>query len=380
MIKKLAQLKFTMIISVLILATFISYMLRSESTFSETENRYLAARPEVTLSTLADGSFMRSFELYTEEQLPLRDMLVKLKAVIGELMLKNENNGIARGKDGRLFEKLVSYDKQLDKNKAAIRNFAGGTDRDIYVCIVPNSCQILKDYTPAGFPGISQKAQIDDLYDMLKMYSNVHTIDLNDTLSEHEDEYIYYRTDHHWTTEGAYIGYCKLCKDMGIEAIDIQKDEIKEKLKKADDFYGTYQSKYRGIMGIRPDTITYYDIPVGSYEAGGKKHDSLYDTDKLETYDKYAMFMYGNEGLGTVETSSFGDTSRRKELLLFKDSYANCLIPFFTFNYDRITIVDLRYYAEPVKDLIKEHEDADILLMYNFMHFSEDNHFYRLTS
>ena len=380
MLNKLAQIKFTIIISVLILATFTGYLFRSEATFSQTENRYLAARPAVSLSALADGSFMNSFELYTKEQLPLRDMLIRLKAVCGELMFKNENNGIARGKDARLFEKLVRADKQLDKNQAAIVNFVRQTDRDVYVCIVPNSYEILKGYTPSGFPGISQKERIDDLYGKLSMYSNVHPIDLNDTLSAHADEYIYYRTDHHWTTQGAYLGYEKICQEMGLDVLLADAEKMRGKLKTSDDFYGTYQSKYRGIMGIVPDTIAYYDIPVKSYEAGGKKHDSLYDTDKLETYDKYAMFMYGNEGLSTVESVPDEGLNRRNELILFKDSYANCMIPFLTYDYDRIIVIDLRYYPDSVKELIDEHSNADILLMFNFMHFNEDNHFYRLTS
>ena len=90
--------------------------------------------------------------------------------------------------------------------------------------------------------------------------------------------------------------------------------------------------------------------------------------------------MHGNEGLSTVESAEDEVEGRKGELIIFKDSYANCMIPFLTYDYDRITVIDLRYYPDPVKELLKEHEDADILLFYNFMHFNEDNHFYRLTS
>ncbi|MBR5361541.1 MAG: hypothetical protein IK123_11695, partial [Lachnospiraceae bacterium] len=150
----------TIIISIMILTCFICYMFRRDSVFSESENRYLAARPGITLSGLADGSYMEQFELYTEEQLPLRDMLIKLKAYAEQLQLKTENNGIARGSDGYLFEKLVAVQPQLEKNKAALLNFAGKCDRNINLCIVPNSCDILKDKLPDGFPNISQRDEI----------------------------------------------------------------------------------------------------------------------------------------------------------------------------------------------------------------------------
>ena len=388
MIKQILKYKFTIIISALILTTFITYMFRSGSTFSESENRYLAGRPKVTLSGLADGSFMDLFELYVKEQLPLRDGLIRLKALMEQAQLKNENNGIIRGRDGYLFEKLIKTNPQLDKNEAAIVNFAKGTDRDINVCIIPNSFEIMTDKLPEAFPNISERERISSFYGKLAGVDSVHTINMYDELNAHKNEYIYYRTDHHWTTQGAYYGYLCLCDEMGLEPVD---EAGLEGLKKeVAGFYGTFYSKYRGA-GIKADTLTYYDIPVKGYIAGAEEHDSLYDTSKLDIYDKYAMFMYGNEGLSVVDSEDHAAAGeekdglhnverRRKELVIFKDSYANCLIPFLTYDYDRLIVVDLRYYPDPVSGLLKEHPDADILLLYNFMHFNEDNHFYRLTS
>ncbi len=374
--KKLLQYKFTVIMTVMLLATFVAYMFRSEPVLSESENRYLAGRPDVTLSGLADGSFMDSFELYVKEQLPLRDALIKLKALAGQAQLKNENNGIIRGRDGYLFEKLVTTDPQLDKNEAAIINFVKNTDREINVCIVPNSFEILTDKLPEAFPNISEEERIGDFYSRLKSADNVRTINMYDSLKSHKDEYIYYRTDHHWTTQGAYYGYLKLCDDMGLAAVDI--NDLEGVKKETGDFLGTYYSKYKGA-GINPDILTYYDIGVKGYKAGKNEYPSMYDTDKLKIYDKYAMFLHGNEGLSVVDSDT-GSGASDKELVIFKDSYSNCLIPFLTYDYDRITVVDLRYYPDPVSGLLKEHPDADILLLYNFMHFNEDNHFYRLTS
>ncbi len=389
MIRQLLQYKFTLIISALILAICVAYVFRSESVFSESENRYLAGRPGMTLSGLADGSFMEAFELYVKEQLPARDGLIRLKALAEQAQLKNENNGIIRGRDGYLFEKLIRTNSQLDRNEAAIVRFVKDTDREVNICIIPNSFEIMTDKLPKAFPNISEEERISDLYDKLSGMKNVHTINMYDGLKAHKDEYIYYRTDHHWTTFGAYYGYLRLCDEMGLEPVDI--GSLESIKKEADGFFGTFYSKYRGA-GIKPDILTYYDIAVKGYRAGAQVHDSIYDTAKLDTYDKYAMFMYGNEGLSLVDSADditdaagnkggiYGKTPRRKELVVFKDSYANCLIPYLTYDYDRLIVVDLRYYPDPVSGLLKEHPDADILLIYNFMHYNEDNHFYRLTS
>ncbi len=375
--EKLKNNLFTFIMAAILLSALLGYLTGPKEVFSPTENRYLAKRPGISAGTVPDGSFIEEFELYVKERLPFRDALIRLKALAVNLQGCNENNGIVRGRDGYLFEKLLAPGDQIYRNRAAMVDFAKEEDRDIYVCIVPNSCEILKDRLPAGFPGISQNEQIAGLYDELKENDGVHTIDMYETLTSHSDEYIYYRTDHHWTTLGAYYGYLKLCSEMELDPVDITK--LEDKKKEAGGFLGTYYSKFRGT-GITEDVITYYETDIDGYEAAGKTYKSLYDEDKLLTYDKYAMFMHGNEGMGVISSGNKDGAKARPELILFKDSYSNCLIPFLTYDYDRIITVDLRYFGGSVKDLLEEHDEADILLLYNFMHFNEDNHFYRLVS
>ena len=372
MIRKVLKYPFIIIMSIMIVVVFIMYLFMPVNDFSGMENRYLAKRPKVTLQALKDGSYMSGFESYTEDQMPFRDVLIRLKAISEKTLLKNENNGIVEGKDGFLFQKLLKEELIL-RNEASICKFAEDSDRTINVCIVPNSYEIYGELTPVGFPSIEEKSYIDRLYDKLSRLDNQNTIMLYDSLIKHKDEYIYYRTDHHWTTLGAYYGYSEICRQLDKEPVEL--NELPD-MKEAGGFYGTYYSKYKGVM-IEPDTIQYYDIPVAEYVLDGRQHDTLYDEAKLDTYDKYAMFLYGNEGLGKIESANneSGDT-----LVIFKDSYSNCMIPFLTYNYSTIVIVDLRYYNESVSNLLKEYNDADILLMYNFMHYNEDNHFYRIVS
>ncbi|MCR4923270.1 MAG: hypothetical protein K5931_04605, partial [Lachnospiraceae bacterium] len=252
-------------------------------------------------------------------------------------------------------------------------SFAKENDRRINVAIVPNSFEILKEKVPRGLPLVDEKKEIDKFYKDLEAFENVKTVDLYPKLLETsgEGKQVYYRTDHHWTTAAAYEGYKVICREMGIAPSSfetVKKGSIR-------DFYGTYYAKYKGIF-IKADTIEYYDIPVDSYLINEKdSFDSLYDEDKAKIYDKYAFFLRGNYGLAVIKGKG---QKRGRDLIVIKDSYGNCLIPFLTMDYDSITVLDLRYYGGSVKKLLDEKKDQDILLLYNFAHLNEDNNFYKL--
>ena len=155
---------------------------------------------------------------------------------------------------------------------------------------------------------------------------------------------------------------------MGLEPRDITRYEKGS----ADDFRGTHYAKYKG--SVRPDRIEYYDVVIKRLELEGRTVDNLIDREKFSTFDKYGAFMYGNDGLEVVDTGN--DTGRT--LIIIKDSYANCLIPYLAMNYDKIMVIDLRYFGGSVAEKLSENEDADILLMYNWTFVNDDNHFYKL--
>ena len=345
-----------------------AYIVRPDKEFSEMENRYLQKRPEVTLSSLADGSFMESFETYTNEQIVLRDMFVKCKAALTIAVGASENDGIAKGDDGYLFDKVTATSDKVGKNIAAIKNFATSADRDVYIAIAPTSTWINEDRLPTGMPVLDEKACEERLVSELSGVENAHVINLYDELNSHKDEQLYYRTDHHWTTKGAGYAYEKIAAEMGLKAQDISQYEKHE----AGDFRGTHYSKYKG--SVTPDTIEYYDVPIKSLALEGRTVDNLIDTDKLAGYDKYAAFMYGNDGRYVVDTGN--DTGR--DLIILKDSYANCLIPYLVMNYDNITVMDLRYFGGSVAGELSDNAGADVLLLYNWTFVNDDNHFYKL--
>lgn len=369
----------TVFFAVIISAFLIGYLVKPDTEFSELENRYLTKRPSVTLKGVSDGSFMETFETYTAEQLPFRNAFIRLKAAAERVMLKKENNGIVCGRDGQLFEKLLAYNKNLQRNEDIIASFINDSDRRVFLGIIPNSFEIQKDRLPRGLTMMSEKEAIDGFYERLSESKYCKTVNIYDELDAHRDERIYYFTDHHWTTRGAYYGYLSLCRALDLEPVELE-SLPEDAVKRAQGFYGTYYAKYKGI-GISPDEITWYDTPELSYvnQSGSEPvyHDGLYDINKLSGYDKYAMFMYGNPGIAVAELEK---KEHGRELILLKDSYSNCLIPFFTYNYDRITVIDLRYFGGKLSEVLEKSGEADLLLLYNFSHLNEDSNFYKLRS
>ncbi len=353
-------------ICVLMLA---GYLLRTQDDYSEMENRYLQMRPDITLSALADGSFMDTFEVYTNEQIPLRNLFVRAKAVLVWATGASENDGIAKGRDSYLFDKVTGINDGLYRNISAIENFADDLDREIYVAIAPTSTWINEALLPAGMPVLDERSCAAALSGKLSGHKNVHVIDLYEALSGHEDEQLFYRTDHHWTTKGAGYAYEKIADSMGLTAYDIGRYKKHE----VEGFRGTHYAKYKGI-GIINDTIEYFDVPVDSLVLENRTVHNLFDEEKIRGFDKYGGFMYGNDACAKV----LAEKGAGRDLVIFKDSYANCLIPYLVMNYDNIMVIDLRYFGGNIGDVLDENSAADVLLMYNWSFVNDDNHFYKL--
>jgi len=364
-VKNIIKYPLTVCFSIFILVIFVLYFVFPDKEISEWENRYLVQKPQIKMSDVLDGSFMEKYEGYINDQIPFRDGFIKLKAITETALFKVENNSIAKGKDSYLFTKDTKGTTTFDKNIAIIDKFINGINNPVTVMIAPNACGIYKSKVPTGFPIVNQNEKLAELYEDNSFLKGARVVKLDSVLSAHEDEYIYYRTDHHWTTLGAYYAYCEFSDNP----VDIS--TLKEE--NSEDFYGTLYAKYKGLF-VKPDIISYYDIPVKSYKTDGESHSGLYDIGKLDVFDKYGMFMWGNFGRCDIETN----TENGRSAVVFKDSYANCLIPFLTFDYEKITVIDLRYYSEPVSELMQGNPDADVIFINNFDFLNEDNHFYKL--
>lgn len=348
---------------------------------SDMENRYLQQKPTLTLKNLfakGDNAYNQRYEKYINDQFVLRDDWITLKSRAETALGKIENNGIAYGKDGYLFEKVVSVDEEnLQKNIQYVQEFLQMyPQQKTTLCIIPNAYTVLTDKLPAGFENITvnQRDWINRIYQS-QWPSNLSTLDITDALAEHSDEYIYYRTDHHWTTLGAYYAYAQLMQQLGQEPVALSELDGKT----VENFYGTYFSKAKKF-DAQADTITYYEIPDAGVTIDGKEQDGYYDFSKFEVRDKYAAFLRGNNGYTVIKSGvrTVEEGQEPSRILIIKDSYANSFAPFLLYNYDEVHVVDLRYLAGSLSQLINEGGFDEILLMYNFSNLVTDTNLYKL--
>jgi len=241
------------------------------------------------------------------------------------------------------------------------------------MCCWPAASDIYKENVPANAPLLDEDGYLDQLSAAVQAAGGSF-VDVRPTLTAHKSEYIYYRTDHHWTSLGAYYAYSQLCQTLGLTPFDTAAHTALT----ANGFYGTHYAKARTWNAV-PDVITYYDLAntltVWNVTAAGQPTEGqttgLYDTDKLSVYDKYAMFLHGNNGLSRVQGNGSG------RILVIKDSYANCFVPYLTANYADIDVVDFRNYNFGLDQLIADNDYDQILVLYSFDSFKSDPYLYR---
>ena len=334
---------------------------------SELENRTLQQLPAVTLDGLVSNEWMQKYESYTKDQFAFRDSWIDLKSRAESLLLKTENNDVWYGSDGYLFPALMTVDdRQYQKNLEALAAMCERHPGMVDVMIVPTSSLVLRDKLPAFAPLVDEDAYLDEIAATLSGTANV--IDLRETLGAHTDEYIFYRTDHHWTTLGAYCAYDAYAASKGLET---RFDTAATPSVTVDGFYGTSYSKARN-WNVIPDTITYYDIPntlTITASDGSTAQTGVMDTEKFEVRDKYAAFLHGNNAFSVLEGDGEGS------VLVIKDSYANSLVPYLTANYKTIAIVDFRENVTKVDKLLEEGGYDSILFLYSFDAFCSDTYF-----
>lgn len=349
----------------------VSSIILPDTGFSEKENRVLASRPALKLDQIISGGYEKQFETYENDQFPLRDMWITLKATTDRLMGKVEENGVYLGKNGYLMEAFNAPSQtQYDATVNAMTSFAQEhSDLKQYALIAPNSVNILKSNLPAFAPADDQNPWIDKLKDSLTS-AGVTFIDIRDTFTDHKAEDLYYHTDHHWTTLGAYYAYLLAAAAMGI---DTSSDSY-DKAPVSQTFKGTLSAK-SGFRSGETDEIDVF-LPNGdnalssvvNYVDEQKKSASFYDTSKLNTRDKYALFFGGNHAQIKISTP----TESNNTLLVLKDSYANSFIPFLAQHYRKIIMIDPRYYYGDLEQLLQVENVQEVLYLYNANTFFAD--------
>ncbi len=364
---------FTMLLTVI-------FLVSPKQSFSENENRVLAKFPEFTLKSLKDGDYTDGLNKYLSDHFPFRDLFMTLKCETEIRLGRQEINGVFIGKDGYFIEEY-----QTPKNTANIAaHFTKlknnvTTDARVSLMLVPTSSAVLADWLPPLAPPQKQMETLNEIYAAADA-AGIRTIDCfgalsqaaaktaadagdgNRKLSADAGKSLYYRTDHHWTTYGAWVGYRAYCEAAGITPLPLEAFTAETV---TETFHGTVYSKLNDLL-IPGDRITLRDRPENrltvTYE-DGRVTDTLYNREYLEKKDKYSLFLDNMHSLIEIEN---GNADSDRCLALVKDSYANCLVPYLVNHYRKIYVFDTRYYREGPSALINAHpEISEVLILYN---------------
>ncbi len=349
------------------------FLFSPKTDYSSSEKRYLQKFPDTNVEKVLSGDFGSEFETFFADQFPQRNTWVGLNAYTALAEGNNGASGVYNCKNGYLINKPVSTDNNLDKNVGAVVDFAKTIDAPTTVMLVPSTGYIADDVLPTFHDKYNDDEDISKISSTLSK-EKIGFVDLRERFkSEYKNgSQLYYKTDHHWTTKGAYTGYQELCKALGITPIDdstLKKDSYP-------DFYGTTYSS-SGFWLTPPDNIEIWSNPKNSDKnisvkitegSNVKTSGSMYFTDHLKEDDKYPVFIDGNHALTEITNTN----AKNGTILLIKDSFSHSLAPFLAENYSKVVLVDLRYYKESVSQLVSTYNPEQVVVLYGIDNLATD--------
>lgn len=335
------------------------------------ENRMLATKPKFRLSSLISGDYDEKFEAYMDDQFVGRDMWRKLKVTVDRIGGSRLENGVYIGTNGQLLEQIeVADENHLAANIKAIKSFSESQSKiPVRVMLVPDAANVLNH----SLPSLAKPEDQTQMFSMVRkdLGDSVEWIDVSTELNKHKTEKIYYKTDHHWTTLGAFYAFQAAAPSLGIEG-DLSGKYVSHAV--SNSFNGMLASKSGVNLGEKEQIDIYVPTEedtdlIVDYVDEGKRSTSLYDSSKLKEKDQYTVFLGGNSSLLDIRTVS----TSTKRLLLVKDSFANSFIPFLTPYYREIVVVDPRYYSGTINDLMDSYRISEVLFLYSGNTFFKDN-------
>lgn len=347
-------------IVVLFFALIFNIITPSKS-FSKLENRVLQQFPTWNSNDFFSGKWSSDLETYLNDQFIFRDQFVALKSATEQALGKTENNEVYISTYDTLIPKFECKDTMIiEQNINAINQFSANENLSsipIYTTLIPTQSDTYDYKLPLYAPNTSQKEMINTIGNKLPNFISIY-----DTLYEHNQEYIYYNTDHHWTSLGAFYAYTEIlpfiCKDNPRKLNTYSPTAI------SNNFTGSLYAK-SGVRNVTPDTIHLYTENLPTIEPSGL----LYDVSAMNISDQYNVFQGGNHPLVSIK----GNGTTDENLLLIKDSYGNSFLPFLTPHFDNIHMIDLRYNKSSISDFIVQHKITKVLFCYSITNFTTDN-------
>lgn len=360
----------TALFCVFIFGFGIFFFAAPDKDFSEQENRYLAQFKAPTWETLKSGEFMEDFEDYVIDQFPLRDAWINLKARGEKLLGKQENNQVYFGTDDSTlfahFNKLSA--EELEKRVGYVNALAEKTDIPVYFSLIPDKSYVLSDLLPANAPNVDDGSTLTGAAGLVS--EDVTFIDLTRFMARED---AFYRTDHHWTTMGAFYGY----QGLGMAMNGTFTVPEGEPTQVSNSFYGTTYSS-AGANWIEPDEMHTWvsedgSITVERYPEGSPVAGELYDESFLEKKDKYSMFLGGNQPLCILRNEN---AATDKKLMVIRDSYCDSLAPYLAQDYAEVYLIDLRYFKMPPAQYAAANGIDEILVLYSNANFATDQNLF----
>lgn len=356
----------------LVLLFAVATFLLPKRTNLELENRRAAAFPAFSVGSLLNGSWQSGFTAWMQDQFVLRDAFVNFQRAADEVVFqKVEEGGVLLGRDRWMFTKLFTVSdataQQLAKNTAAVQQFAAQYPGRVTFMLAPSASVIYPEMLPAGAPMIDENTMLDEIFASTSTTAAV--LDLRTAFTADKEEYLYFKTDHHWTPLGAYRAYEAFCALKGLTPFDRAAQESAT----VPGFQGTHYSATR-LWNVQDDSIVYSPVtaPMTIYQIGGETDyiplttENLINAEKFATRDKYAAFLDGNNGYSVIEGRGTGS------ILVVKDSYANSFVPYLTENYAKIGVVDFRSFKYGLDSTIEKEGYDEVLILYNFQTFLSD--------
>lgn len=354
-------------LSILILTSFLILglftVLKETKSFSDMERRPLAQAPKLNLNHFYDGAYQSDFARYLADQIPGRNFWLQLKSTTQAYSGVKDNGRVYFAQEDFLIEKNGPLDQsKLEENVGDMKHFLNkNPELKATIILAPTQAGVYEEYLPAGHSESDQEEVFE-------------TLGVPSRLQKMSEEGLYYRTDHHWTQDGAYQAYHDWLEKSGRASAD----PVYTKTLVTEAFYGTTYAK-APLWSVSPDSIYAYTHPtINQAEVldhnGQLIQTGLYNPSALDSYDPYEYFIGKNVGVLEINTHSDGNG----HLLLFKDSYANAFVPFLLPHFSTITMVDLRYYNGGMGELLARKEFTDVLFLYNLVTLSSESNTYKL--
>ena len=357
--KNIVVVLVAVIVSIIIITLTLLFIVLDKKEFSDTENRYLQKFPEFSFESLESGEYIRKLETYLTDHFPFRNEFMFLKTSVLKGIGQTKISDLYLGEDGYLLEEYTVTPESTTIPIDVLNRFNDNLpeNTNMSLMLVPTSVEIYSEKLPKYATNTSQKDVIDYVYKNIN-FDGINVYDYLEKESATMD--LYYKTDHHWNTFGAYLGYVAYMNYLGMD--DLERPEF-EKI--TDEFYGTFYSKLidnslekESMYKLKDDDVEYVVKDV----ATDTVTNTIYEEKWLNEKDKYSYFLGQNKALLEIENKS---VDNNKKILIIKDSYANSMIPFIAKEYEYTYVIDPRLYRLDVSDYVKEKDIEEVLLVYN---------------